>query len=57
MREQLAIEARARRRAEELYQTELSRRISAEKIIEDLRTELEERQKERQKDLSGWTTC
>lgn len=53
----MAIEARARRRAEELYQTELSRRISAEKIIEDLRTELEERQKERQKDLSGWTTC
>ena len=53
----MAIEARARRRAEELSQTELSRRISAEKIIEDLRTELEERQKERQKDLSGWTTC
>lgn len=40
------IEARARRRAEELYQAELSRRISGEKIIEDLRKELEERQKD-----------
>lgn len=46
MREQLMMEARARRRAEELYQTELSRRISAEKIVEDLRTKLENRQKD-----------
>lgn len=49
MREQLTMEARARRRAEELYQAELSRRVSAEKIIEELRTQLEEKQK----DLSG----
>lgn len=42
MREQLTIEARARRRAEERYQAELTRRISAEKIIKDLRMELEE---------------
>lgn len=46
MREQLVIEARARRRAEELYQAELSRRISAEKSIADLQTRLEERQKD-----------
>lgn len=42
MKEQLAMEARARRRAEELYHAELRRRISAEEIIEDLRTKLEE---------------
>jgi len=44
MKEQLVMEARARRRAEELYQGELRRRISAEKIIEDLRTKLKEGQ-------------
>ena len=53
MKEQLMIEARARRRAEELYQAELSRRISAEKTIEDLRTELQEKHK----DLPGNLTC
>ena len=47
------MEARARRRAEELFQAELSRRIFAEKIIEELRTKLEEQQK----DLSGKPTC
>jgi hypothetical protein len=47
------MEARARRRAEELYQAELSRRVSADKIIEELRTKLEEKQK----DLSGKPTC
>ncbi|KAG6381324.1 hypothetical protein JVT61DRAFT_5734 [Boletus reticuloceps] len=52
MREQLVMEARARRKAEELYQTELRRRISAEKTIEDLRTELEGKQK----DLAGEPT-
>ena len=47
------IEARARRRAEDLCQAELRRRISAERIIEHLRAELEERRK----DLIGRTAC
>lgn len=53
MKEQLRMEARTRRRAEVLYQEELGRRISAEKTIEHLRTELEEKLK----DLSGKPTC
>ncbi|KAG9314488.1 hypothetical protein JVU11DRAFT_5285 [Chiua virens] len=46
MREQLTMEARARGRAEELYQEELRRRIAAEKVIEELRAELEKREKD-----------
>ena len=48
------IEARGRRRAEDLYQAELSRRISAEKMIDDLQAELERKvEQAHTKDLIG----
>ncbi|KAF8844050.1 hypothetical protein BDN67DRAFT_963542 [Paxillus ammoniavirescens] len=41
MKRQLNAEAQARRRAEELYEAELRRRVAAEQVIQGLRTERE----------------
>ncbi|KIJ21624.1 hypothetical protein PAXINDRAFT_95167 [Paxillus involutus ATCC 200175] len=48
MKRQLNAEAQARRRAEELYEVELRRRVAAEQVIQGLRTE-----RERQMALPG----